>query len=135
MLEASWEAYATMLANTDDNDVFNVFSEIAVATKTNLSKPASVIFAHDTRPSGPLLVQALQDGLNAAETETLLFEGLLTTPQLHYLVRCHNTKDTPGAYGEPTEEGYYDKLVVAFKTIVCSNSSCSSMSSLKRRVN
>ena len=33
--------------------------------------------------------------------------GLLSTPQLHYIVRCVNTN---GEYGEANEEGYYRKL-------------------------
>jgi phosphoacetylglucosamine mutase len=33
-----------------------------------------------------------------------------TTPQLHYVVRCHNDP----SYGVPTEEGYYKKLGDAF---------------------
>ncbi|KAK3733804.1 hypothetical protein QZH41_009459 [Actinostola sp. cb2023] len=37
--------------------------------------------------------------------------GVLTTPQLHYMVRCHNTA---GSYGEGTELGYYKKLSKAF---------------------
>ena len=41
----------------------------------------------------------------------LIFAGLLTTPQLHYIVCCENTQ---GEYGEPTEEGYYKKLSDAF---------------------
>ena len=35
----------------------------------------------------------------------------MTTPQLHYMVRCHNTA---GEYGEATEEGYYKKISKAF---------------------
>lgn len=37
--------------------------------------------------------------------------GLVTTPQLHYMVCCQNTQ---GNYGEPTVEGYYKKLSEAF---------------------
>lgn len=37
--------------------------------------------------------------------------GLVTTPQLHYMVCCQNTQ---GHYGEPTVEGYYKKLSEAF---------------------
>ena len=40
--------------------------------------------------------------------------GLLTTPQLHYIVRCQNTA---GQYGEPTEEGYFKKLSQAFSNL------------------
>ena len=41
--------------------------------------------------------------------------GVLTTPQLHYMVRCINTN---GAFGAPTEEGYYHKLAAAFHMLV-----------------
>lgn len=37
--------------------------------------------------------------------------GLVTTPQLHYMVCCQNTQ---GKYGEATVEGYYKKLSEAF---------------------
>lgn len=37
--------------------------------------------------------------------------GLLTTPQLHYMVYCRNTQ---GQYGKATTEGYYQKLSKAF---------------------
>lgn len=37
--------------------------------------------------------------------------GLVTTPMLHYMVRCQNTQ---GEYGEATVEGYYKKLSDAF---------------------
>lgn len=42
------------------------------------------------------------------------YSGLLTTPQLHYIVCCINTN---GEYGEPTEEGFYKKYSTAFKTL------------------
>lgn len=41
--------------------------------------------------------------------------GILTTPQLHYVVRCVNTH---GQFGEPSEEGYYQKLVTAFNQLL-----------------
>lgn len=37
--------------------------------------------------------------------------GLVTTPQLHYMVCCQNTH---GKYGDATLEGYYSKLCQAF---------------------
>jgi phosphoacetylglucosamine mutase len=57
----------------------------------NMSNPARVIFARDTRASGPSLVVALKDALDATGTE-YTDHGILTTPQLHYLVRCINTQ-------------------------------------------
>ncbi len=41
--------------------------------------------------------------------------GLLTTPQLHYIVRSINTNNI---FGIPTEEGYYEKLAVSFKDLL-----------------
>lgn len=56
----------------------------------------------------------LVDALNAADAEYTDYK-LLTTPQLHYLVRCINTRGTQYEYGQATEEGYYKKLSAAFK--------------------
>jgi phosphoacetylglucosamine mutase len=69
------------------------------------------------RPSGPALVAALEDGLNAAGATSLNL-NVQTTPQLHYVTRCINTQGTKDAYGEPSEEGYYKKLSTAFRKIV-----------------
>jgi phosphoacetylglucosamine mutase len=80
----------------------------------NPKAPAHVIYARDTRASGSRLVACLNDALTAAGAESTDFK-LLTTPQLHYLVRCVNTKNTADPYGIATELGYYEKLSAAFK--------------------
>lgn len=74
-----------------------------------------MVYARDTRASGPRLVSALLAALDASGTEYTDYK-LLTTPQLHYITRCLNTKGTPYEYGEPTEQGYYQKIAAAFKT-------------------
>lgn len=73
-----------------------------------------MVFARDTRPSGAALVAALVDGVKAAGGDYKDF-GFFTTPQLHYVTRCLNTRDTPHDYGTPTEEGYIEKLSSGFK--------------------
>ena len=73
-----------------------------------------VVFARDTRASGPRLVSALIEALKATNTEYTDYK-LLTTPQLHYITRCLNTKGSIYEYGEPTEHGYYEKTAAAFK--------------------
>ena len=73
-----------------------------------------IVFARDTRASGPRLVAALTAALDATDTEYTDYK-LLTTPQLHYITRCLNTQGTPFDYGVPTEEGYYEKTATAFK--------------------
>ena len=65
-------------------------------------------------PSGPRLIEALHHGLKDLTAEIRDF-GEVTTPQLHYLVRCINTQ---GEYGQPTEAGYYQKLGAAFDKIL-----------------
>jgi phosphoacetylglucosamine mutase len=80
----------------------------------NGQNPARVIFARDTRASGSSLVAALVDALKTADVEYIDYK-ILTTPQLHYLVRCENTKGTEYAYGDVSEKGYYEKLGTAFK--------------------
>jgi len=118
MLEASWEAYATLFANAKDEDaLLEAIRKVVNATKLDLNSKAVVIQARDTRPSGLALAQALTDGLNAFEAESTDYE-IKTTPQLHYLVRCLNTQDTSSPYGVPTEQGYYEKMASAFKQLM-----------------
>ncbi|CAO3650209.1 unnamed protein product [Cunninghamella blakesleeana] len=118
MLEQSWESYATKLANAKDGETLGqVIEDIIASQKINLENKGSVIYGFDTRPSCPELVKHLESGLTNAGAEMKNY-GLLTTPMLHYLVRCINTLGTSDAYGEPTAEGYYKKLADAYKTAV-----------------
>lgn len=120
MLDSSWESYATLLANAvTEEDLILALDSIISSTKTDLAITPSVVYGHDTRPSCPSLVKALEDGLDSMGAKKLT-AGLVTTPLLHYLVRCYNTVGTKEAYGEPTEEGYFEKLSTAFKTLIVS---------------
>lgn len=82
-----------------------------------MTNPARVVFARDTRASGSRLVGVLNNALTATEVEFIDFK-YLTTPQLHYVVRCKNTLGTQYEYGEPSEQGYYEKLVQSFKKVM-----------------
>ncbi|CAG8541664.1 9754_t:CDS:10 [Paraglomus occultum] len=118
MLEQSWEEHATKLANAEsDDDLVNVIQDIIVNTGLDGSKDSSVVYARDTRPSGPALVAAVEDALKVLGAKALDF-GVKTTPELHYVTRCLNTAGTKDAYGEPTEEGYFKKLGDAFRELV-----------------
>ena len=103
-----------MLANAkNDDELVELYNNLASNLKISLEAPAKVIFARDTRSSGSTLVACLVDALNATDAE-YADHKLLTTPQLHYLVRCINTKGTQYEYGQATEEGYYKKISAAF---------------------
>jgi phosphoacetylglucosamine mutase len=122
MLEASWETYATTLANAPNaQDFIESLQTIVGAMKIELSKPSRVVYARDTRGSGSRLVSALEDGLrvmNAIRRDI----GVTTTPILHYTVNAINNKNT--SESNDFEEEYYEMLSNAFKTlVVCSVSS------------
>ncbi|KAI1261000.1 phosphoglucomutase/phosphomannomutase domain-containing protein [Xylariaceae sp. FL1019] len=114
MLEQDWESFATDLVNAPSHEeLVDYFLKLAETLKIDLSAPGQVIAGRDTRPSGITLVTSLADSLAATNTKYTDYK-ILTTPQLHYLTRCVNTANTPGAYGEVSEAGYYNKLVEAF---------------------
>lgn len=118
MLESSWEGYATTLSNASTTEEFiDALQTFVKSVKIDLSKPARVVYARDTRPSGGALVSALEDGLNAIGAEGRN-AGVTTTPILHYLVKAINTKGTKNEYGEDTEEGYLVKMTDAFKKLI-----------------
>lgn len=73
---------------------------------------AKIAVARDTRPSGPALLDALKAGVGAVDAGLADF-GIMTTPQLHFVVRCTND----ASYGTPTEDGYNEKLATAFATL------------------
>ena len=118
MLEASWEAHATNLANAESTDaLIDALGTLISNLRIDLSKPARVVYARDTRPSGPALVASLEDGMKAMGVEAR-DAGVTTTPVLHYLVKAINTKGTKDSYGDDSEEGYLQKLSTAFKKLV-----------------
>ncbi|KAG6862359.1 hypothetical protein C0995_011799 [Termitomyces sp. Mi166 len=118
MLESSWEVYATTLSNAPNTEDFIEALDALIRTaKIDISKPARVIYARDTRPSGVALVSALEDGLSAIGAEGRS-AGVTTTPILHYLVKAINTKNTPDSYGDDSEEGYFHKLSESFRSLL-----------------
>ncbi|PLB36581.1 phosphoacetylglucosamine mutase PCM1 [Aspergillus candidus] len=117
MLEAEWEPYATRLANAPLDKIADVYDELIKEIDVSMENPARVVFARDTRASGSRLVSVINNALTATEVE-FLDQKFMTTPQLHYVVRCKNTLGTQYEYGEPTEQGYYEKLASAFKRVM-----------------
>ncbi|KAH9982672.1 phosphoacetylglucosamine mutase [Lactifluus volemus] len=123
MLEASWEAHASTLANAaTTDDLVEAIETLVRSAKIDLSKPARVVYGRDTRPSGTALVASLRDGLAGIGAEAR-DAGIVTTPILHYLVRAINTKGTKDAYGDDSEDGYFDKLSGAFKRLIAGKQS------------
>jgi phosphoacetylglucosamine mutase len=112
MLTQDWEGIADQLANAATPDaLIAVVQSLIADNAVNLAAPQEVIVAHDTRATSPELAVAAAAGIEALGcTATLL--GLLTTPQLHWIVMRRNQ-------GEPAgESDYYDMLVHAFGALV-----------------
>uniref|UniRef100_A0A8C6XDS6 Phosphoacetylglucosamine mutase n=1 Tax=Naja naja TaxID=35670 RepID=A0A8C6XDS6_NAJNA len=110
MLAPTWEEHATFLANAEEPQLLCVLTEICQKEAVDLQNKAFIVIGRDTRPSSKELSQAAIDGVSVLGGQYKDY-GLVTTPQLHYMVRCHNTQ---GTYGTPTVEGYYQKLSKAF---------------------
>jgi phosphoacetylglucosamine mutase len=73
----------TEMANQSSPEaVSEYYQRIAKEQNIDLSKPANVVVARDTRASGARLLGCLVDGLKAAGAEYKDY-GFLTTPQLH----------------------------------------------------
>lgn len=119
MLTGDWEPLATLIANANSEDlpvVIKTIEEKAAGcreepdAKRTCSAGPRVCFARDTRPSSTTLMEYLIQSLSILNTRYTDY-GLLTTPQLHYLVRCINLSDRSD---EPTEDSYYKQISGAF---------------------
>ena len=111
--------YASEVANCGDEDAPALLDRIlqkeGTADARNL-KPL-VCVGRDTRSSSPRLALLVHNALCCFDA-ALLDAGLVTTPQLHYIVRALNTAYTTSPYGVPSEEGYLNKLVRAFERLL-----------------
>ncbi|XP_009585258.1 PREDICTED: phosphoacetylglucosamine mutase [Fulmarus glacialis] len=114
MLHPSWEEYATQLANAEERELQKIITEICQKAAVNQYKDASVFIGRDTRPSSEKLSQSVIDGISVLGGQYHDY-GLVTTPQLHYMVCCRNTQEQ---YGKATLEGYYEKLSKAFTELI-----------------
>ncbi|XP_040016142.2 phosphoacetylglucosamine mutase [Gasterosteus aculeatus] len=120
MVTPTWEVYATQLANAEQDDLLASLKDIIEKESINMSQEANVFVGKDTRSSSVSLSKAVLDGVSALAGHSKDF-GLVTTPQLHYMVCCQNTQ---GEYGEATVEGYYTKLSQAFIQLTKNASNC-----------
>eukprot|EP00898_Chlorokybus_atmophyticus_P004933 jgi/Chlat1/5440/Chrsp36S05439 len=114
MLAMNWEHYAAQLANAATNDdLVEAVKQLCnkESVKFGQSNNVHVFVARDTRPSGLALSDAAKQGV-AATGASAVDWGLLTTPQLHFIVRAHNRS-------EPASEAdYFAKLCKGFRDML-----------------
>ncbi|XP_067646195.1 phosphoacetylglucosamine mutase [Eurosta solidaginis] len=113
MLESSWETIATDLANVEDSELEAHVAKIISENNIDVGSSSNVFVGMDNRYHSPRLLKAVADGVIALKGNVREF-GIVTTPMLHFFVVAANTR---GAYGQPTEEGYYGKLITAFESL------------------
>ncbi|EDV97401.1 phosphoacetylglucosamine mutase [Drosophila grimshawi] len=113
MLESSWETIATDLVNVSDQELEQHVAKIIKDNNIDVTTSSHVFVGMDNRYHSPRLLKAVADGVIALKGNVREF-GIVTTPMMHFFVVASNTKE---AYGKPTEENYYEKLISAFEKL------------------
>ena len=114
MLSPEWEKYAELLANSNDQqELIDHVDQVLKETNTKLTGNAIVYIAKDTRPTSETLSKCAIQGCLAMGAKVKDF-GLLTTPQLHFMVDYDNTHFTTSHDETP----YYKRFSEAFKHMV-----------------
>ncbi|KAM7461788.1 hypothetical protein LguiA_029909 [Lonicera macranthoides] len=115
MLTQEWEPFANSLANAPDPQHL-VELVVEFVKKENIqlngAGKAEILLARDTRPSGESLLEAAKQGISSIIGAVAIDMGVLTTPQLHWMVRATN-KNT-----KASELDYFDQLSSSFRCLI-----------------
>ncbi|KAL7111275.1 hypothetical protein ACP275_05G078300 [Erythranthe tilingii] len=115
MLTQLWEPFADAIANAPDpHSLLQLVDDFVKKENITLEggPAAQVLLGRDTRPSGASLVEAAKQGITCITGATAIDMGILTTPQLHWMVRAKNK----GV--EASEHHYYDQIVTSFRYLM-----------------
>ncbi|KAK4478594.1 hypothetical protein RD792_014082 [Penstemon davidsonii] len=115
MLTQGWEPFADALANSPDPDTLIQLLEDFVKEENitlDGAPTAHVLLGRDTRPSGMLLVEAAKQGITSMMGAIFTDMGVVTTPQLHWMVRAKNKGI------EASERNYFDQLLTSFRCLL-----------------
>ncbi|XP_073151070.1 phosphoacetylglucosamine mutase [Henckelia pumila] len=115
MLTQSWEPFADAIANASDpHSLIQLIDDFAKKENIQLDgAPSSeVLLGRDSRPSGKLLVSAASLGATSIMGTVANDMGILTTPQLHWMVRSKNKGI------EATKNSYYDQLLMSYRLLL-----------------
>nr|XP_027100860.1 phosphoacetylglucosamine mutase-like isoform X1 [Coffea arabica]XP_027100861.1 phosphoacetylglucosamine mutase-like isoform X2 [Coffea arabica] len=115
MLTQDWEPFAESLANAPDSyTLVEILDDFVKKEKIALDGEwaAEVFLGRDTRPSGVSLLEAAKQGVASIVKANAKDMGVLTTPQLHWMVRARNK----GL--EASEHNYFDQLSSSFRCLL-----------------
>nr|BAJ34311.1 unnamed protein product [Eutrema halophilum] len=118
MLSQEWEPFADQIANASSpRELVSLIrefvekEEIAIGEEKK-NKSAEVWLGRDTRPSGESLLRAAEIGVSSILGSVAIDKGILTTPQLHWMVRAKNK----GL--KATENDYFENLFTSFRCLI-----------------
>ncbi|TKW14182.1 hypothetical protein SEVIR_5G151000v4 [Setaria viridis] len=115
MMAQHWEPFADALANAPDPDAL---LQLVLQFVKDEGIPlgghhrAQVLLGRDTRPTGGYLLGAALQGINAVVGSHAIDMGILTTPQLHWMVRCKNKGI------KASESDYFTQLINSFRRML-----------------
>lgn len=115
MLTQEWEPFADQLASAQTPEAFlSLITEFVEKEKIPLDgvQSAEILLGRDTRPSGESLLEAAKQGISSILGAIALDLGILTTPQLHWMVRARNKGM------KATEPAYFEQISNSFRCLV-----------------
>ncbi|EOA20296.1 hypothetical protein CARUB_v10000604mg [Capsella rubella] len=116
MLSQEWEPFADQIANASSPEelvsLIREFVKKEGITIGDNKKGAEVWLGRDTRPSGESLLRAAEIGVGSILGSVAIDIGILTTPQLHWMVRAKNK----GL--KATEYDYFENLSTSFRCLI-----------------
>lgn len=121
MLEEAWEPYIEAFANCGDTaQALALVKDLIQRESIDTNIPAHVVIGRDTRPSSEALWAAACDGVRAVGG-TVHDIGMVTTPQLHLVVRLLNEhlEKRPGEMPNAMHEldRYYSILAEGYMSL------------------
>ncbi|TXG54355.1 hypothetical protein EZV62_019611 [Acer yangbiense] len=115
MLSQHWEPFSDQLANAPDPQTLLLLI-VEFVKKENIpfdgAFTAEILLGRDTRPSGESLLEAAKQGVRSIVGAVAHDMGILTTPQLHWMVRARNK----GL--KATESDYFEQLLSSFRCLM-----------------
>ncbi|KAK6935029.1 Alpha-D-phosphohexomutase, C-terminal [Dillenia turbinata] len=115
MLTQDWEPFADSLANAaDPHHLLQLINEIIKKENIPLdgTRSAEILLGRDTRPSGESLLEAAKEGVSSILGANFFDIGVVTTPQLHWMVRQRNL----GL--KASEADYFEQLSTSFRCLM-----------------
>uniref|UniRef100_A0A2N9H7Q0 Phosphoacetylglucosamine mutase n=1 Tax=Fagus sylvatica TaxID=28930 RepID=A0A2N9H7Q0_FAGSY len=114
MLSQDWEPFADSLANAPSpQQLLHLINEFV--EKENIpfeGVRAEILLGRDTRPSGESLLEAAKQGISSILGAVAIDVGIVTTPQLHWMVRARNK----GV--KASELDYFEQLSSSFRCLM-----------------